>query len=147
MRYTKELQANVCEDIKFGLTPQQCSEKYNVPVSVIIKWNNLEMPAQRAAEIALRKYQVEVCDTEAKITDRISEVMDENVSDDDYFRLCDSISKTLYKLVADVVTKERQLNPHDEPKSDAEIIIEITNKWKDNKFLKVYSLKDIVFPN
>jgi hypothetical protein len=73
--------------------------------------------------------------------------MDEDVSDDDYFRLCDSISKTLYKLVADVVTKERQLNPHDEPKSDAEIIIEITNKWKDNKFLKVYSLKDIVFPN
>jgi hypothetical protein len=147
LRYTKELQANVCDDIKYGLTPQQCSEKYNIPISVIIKWNNLEMPAQRAAEIALRKYQVEVSDTEAIITDRLCDVLDTNVSDEEYFKLCDSISKTLYKLVADVVTKERQLNPHDEPKSDAEIIIEITNKWKDNKFLKVFSLKDAVFSN
>ena len=140
MRYTKELQANVCEDIANGVTPQECSQKYNVPVSVIIKWNNLEIPAQRAAEIALRKYQVEVCDTEAIITDRLSEVLDADISDDEYFRLCDSVSKTLYKLVADVVTKERQLNPHEEKKPDAEIIIEIANKWKDNKFIKVYAI-------
>ena len=140
MRYTKELQANVCEDIKNGLTPQECSQKYDVPVSVIIKWNNLEISAQRAAEIALRKYQVEVCDTEAIITDRLGEVLDADISDDEYFKLCDSISKTLYKLVADVVTKERQLNPHEEKKSDAEIIIEIANKWKDNKFIKVFAI-------
>ena len=140
MRYTKELQAKVCEDIKNGSTPQECSEKYDVPVSVIIKWNNLEIPAQRAAEIALRKYQVEVCDTEAIITDRLSEVLSADISDDEYFKLCDSVSKSLYKLVADVVTKERQLNPHEEKKPDAEIIVEITNKWKDNKFIKVYAI-------
>lgn len=140
MRYTKDLQAQVCTDIKNGLTPQECSTKYEVPVSVIIKWNNLELPAQRAAEIALRKYQVEVCDTEAIITDKLSDVLDPDVSDDEYFRLCDSVSKSLYKLVADVVAKERQLNPREEPKSDAEIIIEIANKWKDNRFIKVYQI-------
>lgn len=140
MRYTKELQAKVCQDIKLGLSPKQCSEIYNVPISVIIKWNNLEISAQRAAEIALRKYQVEVSDTEAIITDKFSSVLSENVSDDEYFRLCDSVSKILYKLVADVVTKERQLNPREEPKSDAEIIIEIANKWKDNSFIKVYKI-------
>ena len=140
MRYTKELQATVCKEIEKGLTPQECSKKYDIPVSVIIKWNNLEIPAQRAAEIALRKYQVEVCDTEAIITDRLSEVLDSNISDDEYFKLCDSVSKSLYKLVADVVTKERQLNPHEEKKPDAEIIIEIANKWKDNKFINVYAI-------
>ncbi len=141
MRYTKELQAKVCKDIKeFGLTPQQCSEKYNIPINVIIKWNNLEITAQCAAVIALRKYQEEVCSTEAIITDKLSDVLDESVSDDEYFKLCDSVSKILYKLVADVVAKERHMNPSEEKKSDAEIIIEITNKWKDNRFLKVYSI-------
>lgn len=139
MRYTKELQSNVCKDINKGLSPQECSEKYGVPVSVIIKWNNLEMTAQRAAEIALRKYQAEVSETEAIITDGLSDVLDPDVSDEDYFDLCDRVSKLLYKLVADVVSKERKLNPSEE-KTDAEIIIEITNKWKDNKFVKMYSL-------
>ena len=141
MRYTKELQANVCEDIKYGLTPQACSEKYGIPVNVIIKWNNLEMSAQRAAEIALRKYQVEVSETEAVITDKLSEVLDTDVSDEEYFKLCDSVSKTLYKLVADVVIKERQLNHTEDKKTDAEIIIEIVNKWKENKFIKVFNIE------
>lgn len=140
MRYTKELQSNVCEAIKEGLSPQDCAEKFEIPVSVVIKWNNLEMSAQRAAEVALRKYQVEVCDTEAIITNSLNEIIDADCSDEQYFKVCDSISKSLYKLVADVVTKERQLNPKKEKKSDAEIIVEITNKWKDNKFIKVYAV-------
>lgn len=139
MRYTKEMQSNVCQDINNGLSPQECSKKYGVPLSVIIKWNNLEMTAQRAAEIALRKYQAEVSETEAIITDGLSDVLDPDVSDEDYFALCDRVSKLLYKLVADVVSKERKLNPREE-KTDAEIIIEITNKWKDNKFIKMYTL-------
>lgn len=139
MRYTKEMQANVCKDINEGLSPEECSEKYGVPLSVIIKWNNLEMTAQRAAEIALRKYQVEVSETEAIITDGLSDVLSPEVSDEDYFELCDRVSKLLYKLVADVVSKERKLNPREE-KTDAEIIIEITNKWKDNKYIKMYKV-------
>lgn len=140
MRYTKEVQANVCEDIQYGLTPQQCAEKYNVPVAVVIKWNGLEMTEQRAAEIALRKYQVEVSNMEADITDRLGEYFNPNMTDDDYFQACEMVGKKLYKLVAEVVKKERQLNPHEDPKSDPEIIIEITNKWKDNKFIKKYSI-------
>lgn len=140
MRYTKELQANVCEDIQYGLTPQQCAEKYNVPVSVVIKWNGLDITEQRAAEIALRKYQQEVSNTEADITDHIGEYLDPEMSDDEYFKVCDMITKPLYKLVAEVVKKERQLNPHEDPKPDAQIIIEITNKWSDNKFIKMYAV-------
>jgi len=140
MRYTKELQKNVCEDIQYGLTPQQCADKYGLPVSIVIKWNGLEVTEQRAAEIALRKYQVEVSNTEADITDKLDNYLDPDMSDDDFFKVCDIITKPLYKLVAEVVKKERQLNPREEPKSDAQIIIEITNKWKDNKFIKMYSL-------
>lgn len=140
MRYTKQLQADVCEDIQFGLTPQQCAEKYGIPVSVIIKWNGLEMTEQRAAEIALRKYQVEVSNTEADITDRLGEFLNPNMSDDDYFKACEIVTKNLYNLVAEVVKKERQMNPHEDPKPDAQIIIEITNKWKDNKFIKQYAI-------
>lgn len=140
MRYTKELQANVCEDIQYGLTPQQCAEKYNVPVSVVIKWNGLDITEQRAAEIAIRQYQQEVSNTEAEITDNLGESLDPNMSDEEYFKVCDMVTKSLYRLVADVVKKERRLNPHEDPKPDAQIIIEITNKWKDNKFIKMYSL-------
>jgi hypothetical protein len=140
MRYTKELQKNVCEDIQYGLTPQQCADKYGLPVSIVIKWNGLEVTEQRAAEIALRKYQVEVSNTEADITDKLDYYLDPDMSDEDFFKVCDIITKPLYKLVAEVVKKERQLNPREEPKSDAQIIIEIANKWKDNKFIKMYSL-------
>ena len=139
MRYTKELQKNVCEDIQYGLTPQQCADKYGLPVSIVIKWNGLEVTEQRAAEIALRKYQVEVSNTEADITDKLDYYLDPDMSDEDFFKVCDIITKPLYKLVAEVVKKERQLNPREEPKSDAQLIIEITNKWKDNKFIKLYS--------
>ena len=140
MRYTKELQKAVCEDIQYGLTPQQCADKYNLPISIVIKWNGLEVTEQRAAEIALRKYQVEVSNTEADITDKLDYYLDPDMSDEDFFKVCDIITKPLYKLVAEVVKKERQLNPREEPKSDAQLIIEIANKWKDNKFIKLYSL-------
>ena len=140
MRYTKELQKAVCEDIQYGLTPQQCADKYNLPISIVIKWNGLEVTEQRAAEIALRKYQVEVSNTEADITDKLDYYLDPDMSDEDFFKVCDIITKPLYKLVAEVVKKERQLNPREEPKSDAQLIIEIANKWKENKFIKMYSL-------
>ena len=140
MRYTKELQKNVCNDIQFGLTPVQCAEKYGVPVSVVIKWNGLEMTEQRAAEIAIRKYQVEVSNTEADISSRLDEYLDPDISDEELFKIDNMISKKLFKLVADVVKKERELRPQEEKKSDAQVIIEITNKWKDNKFIKMYSL-------
>ena len=140
MRYTKELQKNVCEDIQYGLTPQQCADKYGLPVSIVIKWNGLEVTEQRAAEIALRKYQGEVSNTEADITDKLDYYLDPDMSDEDFFKVCDIITKPLYKLVAEVVKKERPLNPREEPKSDAQIINEIANKWKDNKFIKMYSL-------
>lgn len=140
MRYTKELQKNVCNDIQFGLTPAQCAKKYGVPVSVVIKWNGLEMTEQRAAEIAIRKYQVEVSNTEADISSRLDEYLDPDISDEELFRIDSMISKKLFKLVADVVKKERELRPQEEKKSDAQIIIEITNRWKDNKFIKMYSL-------
>lgn len=140
MRYTKELQANVQKDIGYGLTPQQCSEKWNVPVSVVIKWNNLEISAQRAAEIALRKYQAEVSETEAKITDAFADCISADLSDEDLFRAEDKVSKQLFKMIANVVTEERRLNPHEDRPSDTEIVIEITNRWKDNKFIKMYSV-------
>ena len=140
MRYTKELQKNVCNDIQFGLTPVQCAKKYGVPVSVVIKWNGLEMTEQRAAEIAIRKYQVEVSNTEADISSRLDEYLDPDISDEELFRIDSMISKKLFKLVADVVKKERELKPQEEKKSDAQVIIEITNKWKDNKFIRMYQL-------
>lgn len=140
MRYTKELQKTVCDDIQLGFTPQQCADKYGIPVSVVIKWNGLDISEQRAAEIALRKYQAEVSNTETDITDKLDEYLDPNMSDEDFFKVCDLVTKPLYKLVAEVVKKERQLNPHEDPKPDSQIIIEITNKWTDNKFIKMYDI-------
>lgn len=140
MRYTKDLQKTVCDDIQLGLTPQQCADKYGIPVSVVIKWNGLDVSEQRAAEIALRKYQAEVSNTETDITDKLDEYLDPNMSDEDFFKVCDLVTKPLYKLVAEVVKKERQLNPHEDPKPDSQIIIEITNKWTDNKFIKMYDI-------
>ena len=98
------------------------------------------MTEQRAAEIAIRKYQVEVSNTEADISSRLDEYLDPDISDEELFRIDSMISKKLFKLVADVVKKERELRPQEEKKSDAQVIIEITNKWKDNKFIRMYQL-------
>lgn len=142
MRYTKELQAKVCKEIKRGSTPQACATKYNLPVAVILKWNNLSIPEQRAKEIAIRKYQVEVSTAEADLMNKIGNVLDPEVTDDDYLDACTKASKVFYSLVSEVVKKERDLNQKtDDTKDDAQIIMEITDRWKDNKFLKAFSLE------
>ena len=138
MRYTKELQSNVCSDIKHGLSPQECAGKYGIPVSVILKWNDLGIPAQRAKEIALRKYQAEVSKAEADISDRLSDCLRSDIDDEKYIKVCDKISGTLFSLAAEIVRKERNLNPHEDPPTDAEIIIGLTSKWNGNRFLKKY---------
>ncbi len=145
MRYTKELQSNVCEDIKYGLTPQQCADKYNLPVSVIIKWNNLDFTEERAKEVALRKYQVEVTDMEIDLSNKLDQYLDKDISDDDYFDLSDRISKSLYNLVAQVLKKERNLNPSKEDEEQIAInlieikqIKKISDIWINNQFIKKY---------
>ena len=136
MRYTKELQNNVCSDIKYGLTPQECAEKYKIPMAVVLKWNNLDMPVQRAKEIALRKYQVEVSEAEAAITDRLSPYLTEDTDDEKFVKICKGISGTLFALTSEIVRKERNLNPHEDPPDNAEIMAAITRKWLGNPFLK-----------
>jgi len=145
MRYTKELQSNVCDDIKYGLTPQQCADKYNLPVSVIIKWNNLDFTEERAKEVALRKYQVEVTDMEIDLSNKLDQYLDKNITDDEYFDLSDRISKSLYNLVAQVVKKERNLNPGKEEEEQIAInlieikqIKKISDVWINNQFIKKY---------
>ncbi len=142
MRYTKDLQAQVCKEIKLGSTAKDCAEKYGLPVSVILKWTNLSISEQRAKEIALRKYQVQVSEAEADLTNKLADAFDPDMSDDEYFNACDTVSKTLYSLVSEVVRQERDLNQKSdvEDDSDAQIIVEITNKWKDNKFIRMFSI-------
>ena len=136
MRYTKELQKNVCADIKYGLTPQQCSEKYNVPVTIILKWANLKQSSQRAKEIALRKYQVEVSEAEADIMTKFSPYFARYLSDSDYLKICSKVSEVLYKLSSEIVKKERDLNPHQDTPDCIDIICGIAGKWSENPFLK-----------
>lgn len=140
MRYTKELQANVCEDIRSGLSVNECAEKYDIPVSVVLKWNNLDIPVERAKEIALRKYQVEVEEAEVNLTGSLSSYFDTRISDDDYLNACNKVSKSLYALASKIVKKERDLNqvPDNGKPSDAQIIAEIVKKWKNNPFLQKF---------
>ena len=139
MRYTKELQENVCNDIKYGLKPQECADKYKIPVSVIMKWNNLNMTEKKASEIALRKYQVEVSNAEEAITNKLTNYLDPDISDEDFFKICEIINKPLYIMAAEIVKKERELNPKEDTPLDSEIISEITDKWVNNTNLKKYA--------
>ena len=139
MRYTKELQENVCNDIKYGLKPQECADKYKIPVSVIMKWNNLNMTEKKASEIALRKYQVEVSNAEEAITNKLTTYLDPDISDEDFFKICEIINKPLYIMAAEIVKKERELNPKEDTPLDSEIISEITDKWVNNTNLKKYA--------
>lgn len=140
MRYSKEMQANACADIKSGLSLSECAEKYSVPVSVIMKWNNLSIPEERAKEIALRKYQVEVSECEADLSSKLSAYFRPEMSDDSYIKVCSKISNLLFGLTAKIVKKERDLNPKDDEKTNGEILVEIANKWNNNKFIKKYCL-------
>ena len=139
MRYTKELQENVCNDIKYGLKPQECADKYKIPLSVIMKWNNLNMTEKKASEIALRKYQVEVSNAEEAITNKLTTYLDPDISDEDFFKICEIINKPLYIMAAEIVKKERELNPKEDTPLDSEIISEITDKWVNNTNLKKYA--------
>lgn len=137
MRYTKQLQAEVKAEISKGATAQECSEKYGVPVSIIVKWNDLKVPVQRANEIAVRKYQSEVLETETAIDSCVVGIIRPDISDESYLKTCENISKKLFELVSKVVSKERELNPHIE-KFDSDVIDEITQKWANNQFIKRY---------
>ena len=139
MRYTKTLQAAVISDTNAGISPQECSKKYNLPISVVLKWSNIKTSEQRAKEIAVRKYQVEVSDAEAEVVNKITQYLSPDLSDNEYLTACEKISKELYNLVSNVVKKERDLNPHEDPKDNLEIIQEIVDKWLQNKELEKYS--------
>ncbi len=135
MRYTKELQAAVCKEIQNGSSPQECAEKYSIPVSVIVSWGNLEVTDVRAKEIALRKYIAEITETEADVTDLVTAYLKDTISDDEFLNLCDSVSKKLTTLVSEIVKSERNLNFKTEDMSDAEKILLISEKWIQNKFI------------
>lgn len=139
MRYTKDLQSQVIKEIENGISPSECAEKYNVPLAVIIKWGNIETTEQRAKEIALRKYQEEVSDFESQIFNQISPRLNPNISDTEYLRLSTKVSNMLYSLVSQVVKKERDINPHEDKKSNGELILEIAKKWTSNKLIAKYS--------
>ena len=136
MRYTKDLQIAVCNDIEKGISIDKCSVKYSIPVTVIQKWCNLDITEEQAKVIALRKYQVEVSTAEAKIFTDLSHILNPDISDETYDKACNKLSSKLYALVAEIVKKERILTPREEPKTDAELIIEITDKWNRNQFIK-----------
>lgn len=142
MRYTKALQKKVYEEIKKGVSPDKCSRDYGVPVAIIVKWAGLDLTEQRAREIAVRKYQPEVSETEAEITGTFSVHLCEDISDADYLGVCRKVSKSLYALVADVIRHERQMDIPEEQEPDGEKIMKITEKWRENPFIQEYSLKD-----
>lgn len=124
------------------MSVNECASKYDVPVSVVLKWNNLDIPVERAKEIALRKYQVEVGEAEADLTEKLAKYFNDNISDEEYLAVCDKVSKALFSLASKIVKKERDLSqvPDNGKYSDAKIVVEITNKWKDNKFIKMFAV-------
>ena len=68
---------------------------------------------------------------------KLDEYLNPDISDEQLFKLDNFLSKKLFNLVAEVVKEERQLYP---PKTEGEIIIEITNKWINNKFIHLYRI-------
>lgn len=141
MRYTKELQDNVKTDINRGLSAEECSKKYDIPVSVILRWNNINTTDQRAKEIALRKYQENISSTEINLTNRISKSLKDDVSDDEYLELCDKISGELYSMAAEIIKQERDLNQKRNI-YDGEILLEITDRWNNNDSIKKFSIEN-----
>ena len=138
MRYTKELQNKVRWEIDNGCSPSECAKRYELPIAVILKWGSIETTEERAKEIALRKYQEEVCDFESQIFNQISPKLNPNISDTEYLRLSNKVSGMLYSLVSKVVKKERDINPHEDKKSNGEVILELTRKWTSNVMIKKY---------
>lgn len=139
MRYTKDLQINVCSDLQNGLSVTECSKRYNIPTEVVQKWGSLDFSEERAKEIALRKYINEVEDTDNEITGKINLVVNPEISDNDWDGVCLNVQKSLLSLVSKVVRKERNLNPESfDAISDEQIIQNIVDKWKDNPIIPYY---------
>ena len=138
MRYTKELQKKVCTDIDKGISPEECAEKYGLSSDVVIKWTKLNLTTQRAAEISIRKYQTEVSETECEIINEVSSMLDAKIKDSDYLRLCENVTKSLYRLVSNVVIKERDINIRQESSRETMVLLKIADTWNSNPFIKTW---------
>ena len=139
MRYTKEIQKEICVKISEGYSVEECSRKYNIPVSVILKWTNTDVSDQDLKTTAVRKYQSEVSEIEARVMGKISEYMVDNLSDDEFVKLSNGVSKELYNLVAGIIRKERYVHSSTPAADENQIIQEIVKKWISNPFLKNYN--------
>lgn len=141
MRYTKELQKKVCDEIEQGFSPEECARKHGLSADVVIKWTKVNLTMQRATEVAVRKYQTEVSAAECEITNEVSPLLDSNIKDRDYLRMCEKITKSLYGLVSNVVIKERDINIRQESSREAMAILRIADKWRQNPFISLWQKK------
>lgn len=138
MRYTKELQEKVCDEINQGVSPEECARKHGLSADVVIKWTKVNLTAQRAAEVAVRKYQTEVTAAECEITNEVSPLLDTEIDDKDYLKMCEKITKSLYGLVSNVVIKERDINISQKSSRETAAILKIADKWRQNPFIGIW---------
>lgn len=145
MRYTKDVQQKICFKIEQGYSVEECARLYNVPASVILKWTRQDISEQEIKVSALRKYQPEVSEIEARLMGKISAYMTDDLSDDDFVGISNGVSKELYNLATNIIKKERTsisapvaVIKVETPKEE-EKILDIVRNWTSNPFMKKYS--------
>lgn len=132
MRYTKELQMAVVEDIQNGMNAAAAAAKYNIPEDVALRWANLDYSFERAKEATMHRYSTIIGETEADITNDVAECVDCcDMDDDAWDKFCQRVFKIVFNCVAKIVQLERRTYTSNSTEKDILQHINVFNKQKE----------------
>lgn len=131
MRYTKNLQMAVVEDIKDGMEIGACAAKYKLPEEVVIKWANLDYSFERAKDVTMHRYSPVISETEADITNLTAEAADcADMDDSEWDKYCKGVFSKVFNCVAKVVQAERKVFTSNAGEKDALLHLKVYEKQK-----------------
>ena len=132
MRYTKELQMAVVEDIQGGMNAAAAAAKYNIPEDVALRWANLDYSFERAKEAAMHCYSPLIGETEADITNDVAECVNCSSMDDDAWdKFCQRVFKRVFNCAAKVVQSERRTYTSNSTEKDVFQHMKVFNKVRE----------------
>lgn len=110
MRYTNDIQIAAMRDINAGDSIVDVSKRYGIPSKVLQKWVGISFSDQKAKAVTLQHYAKDIADFEAVIEEKLTLNVSRDISDKQWFDLCETVNGTMYNLVTKVVKKERNIN-------------------------------------
>ncbi len=94
--------------VRQGRSIAECSAIHGVPTHTIYRWIVQDEGYSKAFGSRIYKYAKSVSLTEGKVTASISDLACIDISEEEWYALCQYVSNELYKLVQVVIEREER---------------------------------------